>query len=118
CPRPFLAGQGRLVEEEKAISVPAYGRDHAERVVPAGRRNHLSRELAPRTRLMELGAMPSESASRTITARLALPSSGAAVTDTRSGSPRHATPAFARAFGRPRTRPTGSVGRRGLPPSR
>src|SRR5262249_57296788 len=100
-PRPFLAGQGRLVEEEEAISVPAYGRDHAERVVPAGRRNHLSRELAPRTRLMEPGAMPSESASRTITARLALPSSGAAVTGNPRRSPPPPPPAVGRAFRRP-----------------
>src|SRR5262249_8012639 len=98
----------RLIKEEETITLPADGRDHTGSVVPAGRRNHLSRELAPRTRLMEVAATPSRSARSAITARLALPSSGAAVTAARSASPLHppsslrrhsSAPAAARARG-------------------
>src|SRR5207245_11205563 len=102
-PHALLDGQERLVEQEEAISPPADGRDHAGRAAPAGSRNHLSREVAPRTRAMEDGGMESASARSSITARLAPPSSGTAVTRTRSVPACQPTMARTRALGCTRT---------------
>src|SRR6267143_4245375 len=97
------------------ISPPADGRDHSGRTAPAGSRNHLSREVAPRTRAMEDGGMERLSARSSITARLARPSSGAAVTRTRSVPACQPTIALARALGCTRTWSSPSrVGRLGI----
>src|SRR5262249_61828211 len=61
------------------------------------------RGRAPGPGLGGAGPARSRSARSAITARLALPSSGAAVTETRSTSPRQPTTAFIRAFGCTRT---------------
>ena len=79
----LLGGQAGLVDQDQAAILPADGRDrHGPRRARRSdgerrsTRKSLSREAAPRTSAIREAATPSASASRSVTARLALPVRG------------------------------------------